>query len=63
VKVTFDDRDIPVVASPLHFSESGTGFWRSPPQLGEHSDQILTLTELGYGEAEVTSLRTSGAVA
>jgi crotonobetainyl-CoA:carnitine CoA-transferase CaiB-like acyl-CoA transferase len=61
VKVTFDDRDIPVVASPLHFSESGTGFRRSPPQLGEHSDQILT--ELGYGEAEVTSLRTSGAVA
>lgn len=61
VKVTFGDRDIPVVASPLHFSESGTGFLRSPPQLGEHSDQILT--ELGYGAAEVTSLRASGVVA
>jgi len=61
VNVTFEGRDIPVVANPLHFSTSETGFLEHPPDLGEHGSDILA--ELGYTSDAISALRESGAVA
>jgi crotonobetainyl-CoA:carnitine CoA-transferase CaiB-like acyl-CoA transferase len=60
VTVSYCDQEIPVVANPLHFSTSDGHVLRAPPQLGEHSGDVLA--ELGYDDAEVQALRHSGAV-
>ncbi|HEY6429910.1 MAG TPA: CoA transferase [Acidimicrobiales bacterium] len=60
VKVSLGDREIPVVANPLHFSAAKTGFLGSPPELDEHRQAILS--ELGYGAEEIEILTASKAV-
>jgi crotonobetainyl-CoA:carnitine CoA-transferase CaiB-like acyl-CoA transferase len=40
---------IPLVASPLKLSESPVSYHQAPPQLGEHSQTILTELGLDYG--------------
>ncbi|MBP7891325.1 MAG: CoA transferase [Arenimonas sp.] len=40
---------IPMVASPLKLSESPVSYHQAPPQLGEHSQAILTEIGLDYG--------------
>jgi crotonobetainyl-CoA:carnitine CoA-transferase CaiB-like acyl-CoA transferase len=49
------------VASPLHLSATPAIFRLAPPQLGEHTDEILS--ELGVSDQEIADLRTSGAIA
>jgi crotonobetainyl-CoA:carnitine CoA-transferase CaiB-like acyl-CoA transferase len=46
---------------PARFSETPTSMRRTPPRLGEHTDEVLA--EAGYDDAEIQTLRASGAVA
>ncbi|WP_251344307.1 CaiB/BaiF CoA transferase family protein [Haloplanus halophilus] len=52
--------EIPVVEHPLNFDRADTGFDEAPPLLGEDTRDVLT--ELGYSEEEIESLRESGAI-
>ena len=52
--------DVPQVASPMRFAEAPLKHERPPPLLGQHSDEILG--ELGYGAADIATLRASGVV-
>ncbi|MBU2602330.1 MAG: CoA transferase [Actinobacteria bacterium] len=51
---------IKLVGSPLKMSETPAAYYRHPPLLGEHTDEVLA--ELGYDESEVAALRASGTV-
>ena len=44
-----------------HFEGQELALDRAPPQVGEHSDEILS--ELGFSAAEVATLKASRAVA
>ncbi|GGL15167.1 CaiB/BaiF CoA transferase family protein [Nocardia jinanensis] len=61
VKVQVAGREVPVVASPLHLSSTATTVTADPPDLGEHTAQILD--GLGYDPAQVAELRGAGVVA
>ncbi|KXF49300.1 mesaconyl-CoA isomerase [Rhodococcus sp. SC4] len=52
----------PMPASPLHFAESGRLAARRAPQLGEHTDEILT-DILGLADHEIGKLHDRGVVA
>jgi len=47
---------LPLVASPMRFSETPIEYRQAPPLLGEHTDEVLR-TLLGKSEAEIARLR------
>jgi len=49
-----------LVASPMKFSATPVQYRRSPPLLGEHTDEVLR--ELGLGDTEIAALRTANAI-
>ena len=51
---------VPMLGFAPRLSDSNVPMTR-PPRLGEHTDEVLT-AELGLADAELTSLRTAGAI-
>ena len=45
---------------PVKLSETPAAVWRTPPLLGQHTDEVLH--ELGLGEAELARLRAGGVI-
>ena len=52
---------IPLVASPMRFTEHPIEYDRPPPMLGEHTTEVLSGL-LALSDAEITSLRSAGIV-
>ncbi len=36
-----DNPEVAIVGNPIKFTETPTGFYRRPPQLGEHTSEVL----------------------
>lgn len=53
--------EITLHGHPLHFSKSETSIRSGPPQLGEHTDEVLSST-LGLSDSEIRELHEKGAV-
>jgi crotonobetainyl-CoA:carnitine CoA-transferase CaiB-like acyl-CoA transferase len=51
---------VPLVASPMRFTESPLTYDRAPPLLGEHSDEVLR--GLGFDNEQIARLRTAGII-
>ncbi|HMN79341.1 MAG TPA: CaiB/BaiF CoA-transferase family protein [Burkholderiaceae bacterium] len=51
---------VPVVGSPLRFSDSPVTYDRPPPLLGQHTDEVLR--ELGFDDAGIAALRAAKAI-
>jgi crotonobetainyl-CoA:carnitine CoA-transferase CaiB-like acyl-CoA transferase len=56
-----DADDIPTVANPVRFSATPVSYRHAPPQLGQHTDEILS-QELKYSDEQIAALRRSGAI-
>ena len=54
------DEAVPVVKAPVFLSRTPPSIERRPPQLGEHTDEVLC--ELGYAPERIASLRDLGVV-
>ena len=52
---------IPTVANPIRLSESPVEYDRAPPQLGQHTDEVLS-DLLGLSAAEIAALRGDGII-
>ncbi len=52
---------VPLVASPIRFSDGAAGPPRAPPRLGEHTEEILR-ERLGMTAAEIAELRKKGVI-
>jgi crotonobetainyl-CoA:carnitine CoA-transferase CaiB-like acyl-CoA transferase len=52
---------VPLIGSPLKLSATPVSYRRSPPTLGEHTDEVLT-DLLGLGDGERQSLRQAGII-
>ena len=48
------------LATPIHMSGTATSYRRYPPQLGEHTSEILT--ELGYTQSDISAFTTGGVI-
>jgi crotonobetainyl-CoA:carnitine CoA-transferase CaiB-like acyl-CoA transferase len=49
-----------LIRNALSFSETPVNDYRAPPLLGEHTEEVLS--ELGYDEAKLAELKTTGAI-
>ena len=56
-----DGRSTQVPLMPITLDGKRPGLRSNPPQLGEHTDALLT--EVGYTEAEIMALRAAGSAA
>ncbi|MBC7578148.1 MAG: CoA transferase [Tardiphaga sp.] len=61
VLVKFEDSDIMTINSPIWIDGSPKKKPRLPPEIGQHSDEILR--DAGFDDAAIAALRASGAVA
>jgi crotonobetainyl-CoA:carnitine CoA-transferase CaiB-like acyl-CoA transferase len=52
---------LPMVASPMRFSDTPLEYRLAPPLLGEHTEEVLRRL-LGKGDAEIARLRADGAI-
>ena len=52
---------LPMVASPMRFSDTPLEYRLAPPLLGEHTEQVLSGL-LGKSDAEIAALRAAGAI-
>jgi len=52
---------LPFIANPIRMSETPIEVYRRPPDLGEHTDEVLT-DLLGYSADEIAYLRSVGAI-
>jgi crotonobetainyl-CoA:carnitine CoA-transferase CaiB-like acyl-CoA transferase len=52
--------NVKVLRHPIRFGSGQAGVRRMPPELGEHTDEVLQ--EVGYQKDEISMLRESGAV-
>jgi crotonobetainyl-CoA:carnitine CoA-transferase CaiB-like acyl-CoA transferase len=52
---------LPMVASPMRFSETPLEYRQAPPLLGQHTDQVLREL-LGKSEAQLAKLRAEGVI-
>jgi crotonobetainyl-CoA:carnitine CoA-transferase CaiB-like acyl-CoA transferase len=51
---------VPLVKSPMNFTETPLEYRSAPPLLGQHSDEILR--EIGVSDGEIATLRAGGVV-
>jgi len=51
---------IPVAATPVQLGETPGAVRRRAPQLGEHTDEVLT--ELGFADGEIAAFRSAGVI-
>ena len=49
---------IPVIEHPIKFRESDSGFTRPPPELGEHTREVLR--DAGYSDDDIDRLAVAG---
>ena len=52
---------VPQVANPIRFSESRTGYRNAPPELGQHSHEVLERL-LGYNAETLSALARDGVI-
>lgn len=52
---------LPLVASPMRFSDTPVEYRLAPPLLGEHTDEVLARL-LGKSDAEISALRDRGVI-
>jgi len=49
-----------LACAPMQFDDEMTEIRRAAPEIGEHTEEVLA--ELGYSDAEVATLRATGAI-
>lgn len=52
---------VPTVSNPIRFSRTPVGYERAPPELGQHTEEVLS-DDLGYSAEKIRSLRDAGAI-
>ncbi len=52
--------EVPTIANPVHFSATPVRYAAAPPELGQHTDEVLG--ELGFSPTEIAALRKEGAI-
>ncbi|MPM49516.1 Formyl-CoA:oxalate CoA-transferase [bioreactor metagenome] len=53
---------VPIVASPIRLSDTPVDYRISPPELGAHTDDVLS-RHLRLSEAQITALKVKGVLA
>lgn len=56
-----DGLEVPTVANPVRFSATPVAYRHAPPQLGQHTAEVLT-EELGLDDERIRALMESGAI-